>query len=465
MANISSPGLGSGLDVAGILTKLMQVESQPKTALAQKEASYQAKLSAFGTMKGALSALQTAAQTLQRAGTFTSKSATVSDSTALSASAVLTASAGTYDIAVNTVAKNHIVHSAGTYDLADTFNGGSLEIKIGSTNGVGGTTTSVAIPDGSTLAEISEAINDANVGVKASVVNDGITNRLILSSNTTGSSGNIYLSTTQTGAGNTHNLTDFDYTGVNGGMIQDRGPDDAVFTVNGLEIRRSSNTITDAINGVTFSLLKENSTSTITVANNSSTVTSAIDSFVKAYNESVTQLKSLTAYDAANKKSSILTGDSTARSIQSQLSNVLWSNVSGVTGGIGSLSDIGISVQKDGTLTVNSSKLTAALADPGKDVASLFTQTTDGNTGIAVRFNKLLDGLVGTNGLISERTDGIGTSIKSIQKRTEALNLRLSQIESRYRAQFTALDTLVAGMNKTSQFLSQQLANLPSNSG
>ncbi len=464
MASISSAGIGSGLDVAGIISKLMAVESQPLTALATKESSYQAKLSAFGSMQGALASLQTAAKALQNTSTFTGKSASVSDSTTLSASAILTARAGTYDINVTTLAKNHIVHSNGNYAETDTFNGGTLDIQIGSTGGLGVTTKSVTIANGSTLTDIMAAINDAGAGVKASVVNDGTTNRLIISSETTGSAGNIRITSTQSGSGNAQNITDFDYIGVNGGMIQDRGPDNANFTINGLPITRFSNTVTDAINGVTLTLAKESSSATITVAANTSNVSSAVDAFVKAYNDVTSQLKSMTAYDATNKKAAILTGDSTARSIQTQLTSMVQTAVSGITGGISSLSNIGIAMQKDGSLVTDKSKLTAALADPTKDVTVLFTQTTSGNKGIAVRFNELLDGLIGTDGLIPSRTSGINTSIKSLQKQTDALNLRLTQIEKRYRTQFTSLDTLMASMQQTSTYLTQQLANLPSTS-
>ena len=125
------------------------------------------------------------------------------------------------------------------------------------------------------------------------------------------------------------------------------------------------------------------------------------------------------------------------------------------------MSDIGISVQKDGTLAVNSSTLTAALADPGKDIKALFTQTTLGNEGLAVRFNTLLESFIGVDGTISSRSEGINASIKSVRRRADDMNRRLEQIEKRYRAQFSALDTLISSMQKTSQYLSQQLANLP----
>lgn len=463
MASISSPGLGSGLDVSSLITKLMAAESLPLNALAKKEASYQAKLSAFGSMQGALSSLQTAAQALKSTSTFTGKSAIVTDSTVLSASAVLTAETGTYDLEVTKLAKNHIIRSNVAYELTDTFSGGSLDIRIGSdSGGAGGSLTSVAIADGSTLIEVKDAINNAGAGLKASIVNDGTTTRLILTSDQTGSAGNIKITANATGSGGMHGLTDFNYDGTDGTVAFVTHADDANFKVNGLSITRSSNTVTDVINGVTLNLTKEGGSTQLKVAANTDAPASAITTFVKSYNDAITQLKTLSAFDAANNKAAVLTGDSTVRSIQAQLSAMVGTSVTNIAGGIGRLSDLGVSIQKDGSLALDSTKFNAALADPDKDVASFFTQTTTGNQGIAVRFNTLLTSLIGTNSLIAARTEGINSSIKSLQKQTDTLNLRLTQIEKRYRAQFTALDTLVSSMQKTSSFLTQQLASMPS---
>ena len=173
-------------------------------------------------------------------------------------------------------------------------------------------------------------------------------------------------------------------------------------------------------------------------------------------------LKTDTTYNSTTKTGAVLSGDGAIRSLQSQLSSLEHTSVSGIAGGISTLSDLGISVQKDGTLTVDSTKLSAALADPNKDVTSLFTQMTSGNEGIAVKFSTALQSILGFDGLIASRTSGLQTSIKDIGTTRDALNLRLTQIEARYRAQFTALDQLTASMNKTSQYLTQQLANLPS---
>lgn len=462
---ISSPGVGSNLDVNSIVSQLMAVEQQPITLLNKKEATFQAQLSTYGSITSALSSLQTAAQALVDPSAYTGMSALVADTSIVSASASASAVPGSYNIAVSQLAMNNIVRSNVNYASADTFKGGTLAIQIGS-----GTPISVTIADGSTLDSISSAINGANAGVSASVVNDGTTNRLLLQSNTTGSAGAITIAVTQNGTGGTpvspgvvQNLTDFNSVGGNLASVQ--AATDASFTVNGLAITRSSNTVSDVIGGVTLNLSKAGTiasplTTNLTVSRNTASISGVIGAFVSAYNTAAKQLQSASAYNAATKQASILTGDSTVRNVQSKLSSLLQTSLSGIAGGVRNLTDIGITVQKDGTLATDSTKLQAALNDPTKDVASLFSSTTSDNKGIAVRFNEMLSSIVGSNGLITGRTDGINRTIKDIGNRRDALNLRLVGIEARYRAQFSTLDTLISSMNKTSAFLTQQLSSL-----
>lgn len=461
MAGISASGLGSGLDVNSIISQLMALEQQPLKALATREAGFQAKLSSFGMLKSTLASLQTAARTLSTLTTFTGMSASVSDSTVLSASAGSTAAAGSYNLSVTQLAKFHAVRSNTNYAATtDTFTEGTLSISIG-----GGAAKEIAIDSSNnTLADIRKAINDANAGVTAAIINDGTTNRLVLSSKTSGTAGAITVAVTDSGSGGTHALDNL----KSASLVTTQTADDARLSINGIDITRSSNTITDAIEGVTLNLIKGTSAapgvSTLTVAQNTGATAAAIGAFVKAYNDAVGQLKSVSAYDAANKKASTLTGDSTVRSIQSQLGSLAQSNVPDIAGGVSRLSDIGITVQTNGTLAVDNGKLNAALADRDKDVGTLFAQTTTGNTGIAVRFGAALEAMVGKGGLIGSRSDGISASVKDLGQRREALTMRLASIEKRYRAQFTALDSLISGMNKTSQFLTQQLGNLPGSS-
>ncbi len=456
MPGITSPGLGSGLDVNGLVTKLMAVEQQPLTALASKEASYQAKLSAFGSLKGSLSSLQAALQALTDASSFGAMSASVSDTSVVTASADTTAAAGTYDIAVSKLAKAHTVRSNVDFGTA-TFDTGTLRITIGS-----GTPVDVELTSVTNLSGVRDAINLKNAGVSASIINDGTADRLVLVSNTTGSSGAITVAAPTTNGDGARRLTDL----VSANLVEVQPAQNAELTVNGLAVSRASNTISDVIAGVTLNLGRADATTPpsarLTVARNTASVKSSIDAFVSAYNAAAKALRDSSAYNTATKQASILTGDSAVRNIQSLLTSNLQAHLNGLSGGIATLSDIGIAVQKDGSLAVNSTTLAAALGDSKKDVASLFASTTPGNKGIAVRFNEALTAVIGASGPIASRTDGIGASIKDIGKRREALTLRLASIEKRYRAQFTALDTLISSMQQTSTYLTQQLAGLQS---
>ena len=457
MPTITSPGLASGLDVNNIISQLMSLERIPLNKMATKEASYNAKLTAYGSIKGALSSLETAAKALATDSTISGKSVSVSDSTVLAASASSTAVAGSYSLSITQLAKSHTVRSNTSYAAStDTFNTGTLAIAIH-----GGTAVNVTI-DGTnnTLAGIRQAINDADAGVTATIINDGTTNRLVLSSDTSGSVGDISVAVTDDGSGGTHALLGLD----SASLVQTQPADDAVLTINGIAITRTSNTITDAIEGVTLNLAKGTlatpGTATLTIAKDTAATTTAVDTFVKAYNTAVGLLKTSSAYGASISTAAALAGDGTVRALQSQLSSLVQSSVTGIAGGISTLSDMGIAIKTGGTLEVSSTKLAAALADPAKDVTALFTQTTINNAGIAVRFSPALHSIVTFGGLIANRTDGINASITSIGRSRDSLNLRLVQIEARYRAQFTALDTTMSSMSRTSQFLSQQLPRL-----
>lgn len=461
MAGLTSPGIGSGLDINGLVTQLMTVERQPLADLDKKEASHQATLSAWGTLGGALSSLQSAASALTSGTLFAGFSAGVSDATVLSASATSGATAGNYAISVTALATANTIRSNNAYATTDTFSSGTLAIKVGST------TTSVAINAGNyTLAGMAQAINNANAGVNATVVFDGTSNRLVLNANSSGAANSISITATQDGVttgGQT--LTGLD--SVAGNIVQVQAGTDANFSINGLAMTRSSNTVTDAITGVSLTLTKGSSggvpaTTTLSVARDTATPARAINAFVKAYNDLNKSLHDLSAYDPATKQGGVLLGDSAVGTAQMQLNAQLFRDVNGVAGGARTLSDIGISVQKGGALLVDSVKLQAALADPHQDIASLFTQTTAGNQGIAVSFNNLAQQMLGADGLIASRTGGINRSIKDVDNQRTALNAHLAIVEQSYRAQFSALDMTVTRMKQTADYLTQQLASLSS---
>jgi flagellar hook-associated protein 2 len=457
MATITAGGVGSGLDVEGIVSKLMEIERKPITRLTSKESVLQTKLSAYGTLKGYLSGLQTAADTLALESTFTGKSSAVSDTSVISAAATADAAAGSYGISVTQLAKHHTLRTTGLYAAtSETFNTGSLAISVG-----GVAVGSVTI-DGTnnTLAGIRQAINDAGLGVTASIVNDGTTNRLLLRSDTSGSEGAINILATDSGAGGAHALTQLDEASL--ATVQTA--DNALFSVNGLSVSRSSNTVSDVIDGVTFNLLKGTAgspgSSTLTISKNTAATTTAVENFVKAYNTAVDYIKSYSGYNAATKVTGAFNTESTVRSIRMDLGTLLSQTVSGLAGGIDSLSSIGVAVESSGKLVVDNTKLQAALTDPAKDVKGLFTQTTVGNEGIAVRFASALDGFLAADGLLAGRTDGINSSLTYLDQSRQTLTDRLEKIEQRYRAKFATLDAMASSMSKTSQYLSSQISTM-----
>jgi flagellar hook-associated protein 2 len=459
MATITSGGVGSGLDVNGIVEKLMENERRPLGIYDKKQSSYKTKLSAYGVLKSNLDSLKSAATVLSTDSTFTSNTAAVSDSTVLSASAS-TAAAGSYSISVTQLAKFHTVRSNTDYAATtDTFNGGTLAISID-----GGAAVDVTI-DGSnnTLAGIRQAINDASAGVTATIVNDGTTNRLILTSTTSGSVGAINVTVTDNGSGGTNALTQLDTAS----LVDVQTADNAAFTINGLAVTRSSNTVTDVVEGLTLNLIKGTALSpgvaTVTVSRDTAATTAAIENFVKAFNTTIDHMKSSTAYDAVTRTGSALYGEGTVRSVRTDLAALGFASVSGIAGGIETLSSIGISVQLNGSLKIDSTALKAALADSSKDVKSLFGQTTVGNEGIAVKFGNALAPFIAGDGFLAGRTDSITSSSSYIDKQRIELEARLEKIETRYRATYARLDAMIASLSQTQQALSSQISGMSKN--
>ncbi len=478
MASITSLGTGSGLDLEGIITKLMAVERIPINNLDTQEASYQAKISAFGTLQGGVSALESAAHSLASATLFAGKSATSSDATVIAASANTAATAGTYSLEVVDTAKSHAIASQAFASLTSNVStiDGKIRIELGTFSG--GTFT--ADPDktsatidisatDSSLSTIRDKINDANAGVRANIVyvgEDGY--KLTLTSTSSGAKNSIRLTTLDSSGtvtlNNNADLAQLSFdpeasAGAGKEFTVSTEATDAHVRIDGLDVYRGSNTISDAITGLTLNVLKAGTT-TLKVSQDTNAASSAVASFVKAYNDLNTQLRGLTAYDAQNKTGALLFGDGTARALQETLNKVVSYAFPGSALSPRTLSDIGVSKQRDGSLEFDASRLVAAMEASPTTVSDLFTSTGSTGSGIGVYIDTELKSLLGSGGILSARTDGLSRSVSDIDDRRERLNLRLVAIEKRYRAQFTALDTLIASMQQTSQYLTQQLSAL-----
>lgn len=582
----------TNLDINSIVSQLMSVERRPLSKLDQQEASYQAKLSAYGSIKGAIAGFQTALLGLNNAGIYQSLKASASDTTVFSASATSTAVAGTYSLEVTSLTQAQKLVAAGQTSLTEsigtgagttiTFNfgtisGGTLTPFNPATN-TGGTysgasftsngnpSKSVTIDSSNnSLQGIRDAINAAGVGVTATIVNDGSGTpyRLSLVSNSMGSSNSLNISvsgdaaisnlltnnpaavtaasgsstaasgtkvaaaaagttagtlaagalvvTTSAGSANVGAVTlGTDAatngaaiaaaistalaslpggaaangsatadgagvitwtTGTNGSnalsmggfaadsttatanrtalmaqtgfdaaqlgtqaigaqkMAQSAAAGNAVFNVNGVQVTKTSNTVTDVIEGVTLNLSKvTTSPVTLTVTRDTSTVSNSIAGFVKAYNDIVATLKNNSGYDAATKQGGILLGDSTVRNLQTQLRSILNTAVTGASGSLTRLADVGVNFQKDGTLAVNQTKLNDAINNHFSDIASLFASV-----------GKASDSLIGFSAATSSAKPG-------------SYALSISQLATQGKAVGSALvlpTSIVAGVNDT----------------
>lgn len=468
---ISSPGIGSGLDVNGIISKLMQVESQPLSDLNTQEAGYQAEISALGSLKGSLSSLQGAAAAMMPAigqaatDKFTSYSANLADPSVGTAVANAGAVAGTYSLQVTSVAKSHQIRSAAYASDATTVGTGTIVIERGSAaggtftdkSGTGPVTITIDSTD-NTLAGIRDAINRANAGVSATIVSGGNSAYLMLTSNSTGTQDAMKITSSLVDANNVP-LSDLNYDPATntGSMTQTQAPTDAALTINSIPITSTSNTISNALTGVSLTL-NANATLPATTTLNvnkdtSSSLVSAFNALAKAYNDFSKTAHTLGSYDAASKKAGPLLGDATLLAAQSQLERTLGDVPAGATGTYQRLAQLGVTLQKDGTMAVDATQLQTAIGTDYNSVATLASA-------LGAALNSTANALIGSGGVLDAATNSLNASVKTIDNRRLEFQQTLDDTEARYRREFTALDATVAQMNSTSSYLQQQLASL-----
>lgn len=392
MATITSTGLGSGIDINGLVSQLMTAESQPLNQLNAKEASYQATLTGYGQVKSALSTFQAAVSGLGSASAFQTIAATSGDPSVFTATASSIAIPGNYSIEVMQLAQSQKLASSALATVNDALGTGTLSFQFGTDNGAGGfavnsakAAQSITIDAAhSSLSGVRDAINAAKIGVSATIINDGSGYRLSLTSKDTGAANSLKITASNDADGNTvdnSGLSQLSYDPVgtlgNGkNLSQTVSAQDALLSVDGItNISKSSNTVTDVVQGITINLLKPSETgvpAVLSVSNDSSSVQTAVQSFVTAYNALNQTLSSLTAYDPTTKQGGILQGDTSVKTIQSQARSLLTSNITGLTGSYKLLSNIGVSFQLDGTLALDSTKLQTVLNSDPNAIAGLF---------------------------------------------------------------------------------------------
>lgn len=479
MAGISGIG-GSGLDIDSIVTKMVAAEKAPKQdQLNATQSKATAQLTAIGSLKGAISEFQTALTTLNSPTSFQARAVTLSKSDYLTATASTSASIGSYQVAVTQLAGSSKVALASvpatsTTTASDgtksssptTFGKGTLSIKIGDTK-----LSDIKVDaTNNTLSGIRDAINKAgqSQGISASVVNDDTGSRLVLSSTTTGDGNDISVAVSGDDGSGKQSLTKLAYTPSDTDSTDPAAAHSlskaksAQMTIDGLKVTSASNTVSNAVDGLSFTLkatTPADSPMTVGVSQDESGVKGNIKGFVDAYNKLMGVIKTQTSVTKVGDNSSpiaaALVGDATARGLTTTIRSEL-GTMQG-TGAVKALADLGITTQKDGTLAIDDTKLGKMVSSNFSDLSSFFT----GDQGIAARLKGKLDPYTMTNGILEQRSNSLSTTLKNVDAQTATLNTRMTALSDRLYKQYNAMDQLYSSLSSTASSLSQQLAAMP----
>lgn len=456
MAAITSAGIGSGLDVASLVSQLVAAErAAPDTRIAKAQSKTQTTLSALGTFRSALAELQNTAKALRDGGA--AKMAANSSNTAIVAATTTTAAtAGSYSVEVVQLAKTHKLASAAYASSSDAVGTGKLKLTSG------GKSFTLDIDSSSgTLAGIRDAINgaSANPGIRATLLNTTAGVRLTLTAATSGGSGAITVEATDA-QGDPISPADtgldaLSYSPGHQNLSQIDPAQNATVKIDGYSFSSATNDFTDAVEGLRFTALKAEPGTLVTVgaALDSKAAETAVQNFVTRYNALNALVSSYSRYDATTQTGGPLLGEASVRSLSQQLRALMASSIGG---SLGTLGRVGISGSTDGSFKLDTAKFGEALAADPAAVEALL-----GKSGFGERLYTLAQGYLESDGRIKSRQDSLNGKLKDITQQKDSLDRRMEMVESRYRAQFTALDSLISQMTSTSTYLTQQLANLP----
>lgn len=459
---ISSPGIGSGLDVKSIVSQLVALEQKPLDGLKLQAATVQTKISAFGQIKSQISALSDAASSLSSLTTFNAVTATSSNTSAVTATAIGGTAANNFSIKVDSLAKAQSTASGALLPVGGALGAGTLRLQLGKwtvvpmsflpQTGVGPVDIVVSATD--TVTDVASKINGSNAGVSATVLNDASGQRLLLRSKTTGEEAGFSLTVPSDADGDPADALGLSRL-VNGSSIQ-YGVD-AKIQVNDIAVSSATNTFANVVSGVTVTAVALTTTAVdVVVAPNQSVVKAAVDAFVGAFNAVNQSLNELTKYDPATKTAGLLQGDSTAIGLQTALRGILQSTTAGSA--YSRLADIGITQQLGGDLAVDSTKLGTALSN-GDEVKKLF-RTDNSNTltnGVALKFKNFSKGLLATDGFFSTKDASLKRSLDLNAKDQTRVSAKVARVEAALNRRYNALDVQLNSLSSLNAYVTQQI--------
>lgn len=446
---LTSVGIGSGMDIGGIVTALVNAESAGKTAKFDvTEGKLNAQISGIGALKSAMSEFNDKLKTLAKAETFGSQKVVTSTKDYLSATVDKNAVSGTYQLKVEQLAQSQKVGTAVSTDTTSPIGEGALSIKVGS-----GTAFNIDVSATDSLTDIMNKINksDDNTDVTATIVNGELGPQLVLGSKKTGEDNLISVTATDVGAGT--GLSDT-FT-----MSEVTPAKNAIVYVDGVKVVSDSNTLDKAVTGVSLTLTAADvdKTTTLTVSKDTAKTKTAIEGFVESYNSLMTTIQNLTKYDAKTKQAGILQGDALPRSIQSQLRTMVSSEFD-TSDGKQVLATLGIKTTREGLLEIDSTKLTESLKNDKGTISELFTAE---NTGLSAKMSGLVDTYIKSGGIIDGRDNSLDEQLERIADSREQLSTRMAAYSDRLYKQFNAMDLVVANLNSQSSMLLSRLDSLP----
>jgi flagellar hook-associated protein 2 len=456
VASSSSSGAagGSVINVSSLVSQLVAATQAPQQSLITSQTqAVTTQISSVGTLKSALSTFQSSLAALDTLSAFGTETATSSDPTAFTASANSSATLGSYSVSVTQLAQaQQLVSQAFAGGSSAVVGTGTLKLTLGSSS------FSVTVSGSNdTVAGIAAAINSAtgNPGIEASVVTGTGGAHLVLTSSLTGASNTIQVAETDSGTG----LSSLTYgSGNTANYTQQTAPQDAAFSIAGVAYTSASNTVTDALSGVTLNLLATTSTAgTLSVATDNTAVEGNIQSLVSAYNTLQGTFTSLGSYDATTNTAGPMMGDALLTGLQSQIRSTLYSIVDTGSATYNSLASIGITTNADGTLSVNSTTLSAALSSDFSAVSQLFS----GSSGVAATLNTQISADLASGGSIDSRSQTLVQQENALTQQSNQLQQQMSALSASLTQQYAALNTLLSSLQSTSSYLSQAFASLP----
>jgi len=444
---------GSVIDVSSLVSQLVSATQAPQEALiSSKTQAVTAQISAVGTLKGALSTFQASLTTINTPSSFNTLSATSSDPTAFTATADSDAVLGNYTVDVTKLAQGQqLVSTAFTGGSSATVGTGSLQLTLGNTH------FNVTIGSSSdTVSGIAAAINGAsgNPGIEASVVTGTDGAHLVLTSSLTGATNTIQVAETDGGTA----LSQITYSTGSTNYREQTAAQDAVFTVSGVDFTSASNTVTDAISGVTLDLLAPTtSATTLSVSTDTSTVEQNINAFVTAYNTLQGSLSTLGSFNSTTNTAGPMMGDALLSGVRNQVRSALYSIVNTGSATYNTLASVGITTNSDGTLNVNQATLSAALTSNFAAVSQLFS----GTSGVATSLNSQIQTALTAGGSIDSRSKTLVQQENALTQQSSQLTKQMKDLTASLTEQYAALNTLLSSLQSTSSYLSQAFNNLP----